>query len=384
MGGAASEHGSGPERSLHLAVGVLAGVVGGPATYGQRLVRALAELRDAERLRITVLTDRTEAFADIPGCEVLHLPMSGGLDRLRWQYWALPRALRRLAPDVYHDTKNALPRGLPCAGVVTIHDLAYHVVPESFGWASRRFLARATAGAARRAQRLVVPSEATASDVRRFYPDAADKLRVALHGIDPPGELAAEDAATRRRALGLPARYVLHVGTIQARKNVDLVVRGVRQLREAGHPDLRAVVVGRTGWLADRALQEIAADDTALRLEYLDDQNLAAVYQGACAFVSPSAYEGFGFTVADALAHGVPTVIADRSSLPEVCGPAALRLRELSAEAVCRSLGELLENPEMAAQLAAAGRARAAEFTWDRAAAAHLLAYREAQQIHGS
>src|SRR5690606_33554484 len=133
--------------------------------------------------------------------------------------------------------------------------------------------------------------------------------------------------------LGVPERYVLHVGTLQARKNVDLLVRAVRALRAQGFPH-RAVLVGRRGWLAGPTLAEIERDDTAVWLGAVAGADLAALYAGADAFVSPSAYEGFGLAVGDALAAGVPTVVSPAGSLPEVCGDAAVRLPALEVDAI--------------------------------------------------
>ncbi len=365
---------------LHVAVSVLAGVTGGPATYGRRLIAALSKL--PEPLRISVLTDRPALFEGI-AAEVLDVPMRGGLDRLRWQHLAVPKALRRLRPDVYHDTKNALPARLSLPSVVTVHDLAYHTVPRTFGTFSRLFLRRATADAARRASVLVVPSRATADDIARFYPAAAPKVAVVPHGIDKATLVTAEQLAAVRARLRLPARYVLHVGTVQARKNVDLLVQAVRLLRAQGLPH-RVVLVGRQGWLARTALAEIRRDDTSLWLGPIDSRDLAAIYAGAEAFVSPSAYEGFGFSVGDALAAGVPTVISDCSALPEVCGDAAVRLSALSAAAIAAALGPLLRDPHERARLAAAGRARAATFTWQAAAEGHRAAYVRAASGRGN
>jgi len=361
----------------HVAISVLCGTTGGPATYGRRLVSALCERDD---VRVTVLSDRPDMFAE-PRCDVVDLPMRGGLDRLRWQYVALPRALRRLRPDVYHDTKNALPRRLPCPAVVTVHDLAYHTVPETFGVASRLFLARATKHAVRRAGAVVVPSEATADDLRRIHPQSKGRVHVVPHGIDPspaPPAARVDEVIARLR---VPEPYVLHVGTVQARKNVDLVVKGVRALRRRGMPH-RALIVGRRGWLSERAFAEIERDDTARWLEHVAHDDLVALYHRASAFVSPSAYEGFGFAVADALAAGVPTAIADVSSLPELCGDAAVRLSALTADAVADALTELLTE-EVPHPLAARGRARAAGFTWRRSAEGHVRAYRAAAGLPG-
>jgi len=360
---------------LHAAIAVLCGPTGGPATYGRRLVQSLAALGDPD-LELTVLTDRPGEFA-AGTVRVVDLPMRPGLDRLRWQYVALPRALRRVRPQVYHDTKNALPFGLCCPAVVTVHDLACRTVPGTFGRWSRLFLRLATQDAVRRARAVVVPSAATARDVARFHPAAASRVHVVPHGIDPATPVAARQLAEVRARLGLPAAYVLHVGTLQARKHVEFVVQGVRALRREGLPH-RAVLVGRSGWLADAALREIAADDTAVWIEHVAAADLPAVYAGAAAFVSPSAYEGFGFAVADALAAGVPAIVADNSSLPELCGDAALRLDGLSGAAVAAALRLVLGDPGLGARLGELGRQRAARFSWRASAAGHARAYRAA------
>lgn len=360
---------------LHVAIGAVAGTTGGPATYAIRLAAALARRDD---LRVTVLTDAPERFA-AAGTAVLHVPMRGGLDRLRWQYFAMSRAVRRLAPDVYHDTKNAMPFGVRAARVVTVHDLAYYTVPETFPWASRTFLRTATTHAVRRAACVVVPSQATADDVASVYRTPSSRLVVAPHGIDAfarPGDAALREARVR---LGLPERFVLHVGTLQSRKNVDLVVAGVRKLRERGE-SLRVVVVGRLGWHAERTLAELRRDDTALWLPHLSAADLAACYALAEAFVSPSAYEGFGLAVADALAAGLPTVIADVSSLPELCGDAAVRLPRLDADAVAATLATLLGDLPRLAELRRRAVDRAARFSWAASAARHAEAYHLARR----
>lgn len=360
---------------------VLCGTTGGPATYGRKLVGALAATNE---VRLSVLTDRADLFAEELGSqadatvELVNLPMRGGIDRLRWQHLAVPKALRKLQPDVYHDTKNALPRRLCCPAVVTVHDLAYYTVPKSFGFASRMFLRMATRDAVRRAKAIVVPSRATAGDLSKFFPNSADRTHVVPHGIEPPPEIAAAASDEAAARLALPEHYVLHVGTIQARKNVDLVVQAVRQLRASGLPH-RAVIVGRRGWLSERAFAEIDRDDTAHWIEYVNDDDLAVCYARAAAFVSPSAYEGFGFAVADALAAGVPTAVANISSLPELCGDAAILLADCHANAIADALGEILRDLDRSQQLRQLGRQRAASFTWQACADGHLRAYQSAR-----
>lgn len=358
---------------MHVALGALCGTTGGPATYAGRLAAALAERSD---LRVTVLTDRPERFAGLRA-GVVEVPCAGGADRLLWQHLRLPRALRALRPDLYHDTKNALPWRCAIPAVVTVHDLAYWRCPATFTLAARTFLRSATAHAVRRAQAVVVPSAWTARDLVAIHPRCVPRVHVVPHGIAGPA--APEPAVLARLGAQLAGAlpFVLHVGTIQARKHVDLLVRAVRLLRARGLPH-RLVLAGRRGWRAEQAFAEIRRDDTALWLGEVDAAELAALYQLADAFGAPSGYEGFGFTVAEAMAAGLPVVVADNSSLPEVVGDAGVRVAEPGAEAFAAALEGVLRDRACATALGAAARARAAGFPWARCADGTVAAYRAA------
>jgi len=354
---------------MHVALGALSGVTGGPATYALRLAEALALRGD---VRVTVLTDRPERFAGVSTVEV---GGARGLGRIPWQHVRLPRALRAVRPDLYHDTKNALPWRLDVPAVVTVHDLAHLRCPGTFGLASRLFLRLSTADAVKRARIVVVPSESTARDLAELLPASSGKVRVVPHGIAPHRPPSGEALARMRARVGGP--FVLHVGTIQKRKNVDLLVRAVRLLRAEGLPH-RAVLAGRRGWRSDAAFSEIARDDTATWLGEVGTDDLKALHALADAFCSPSGYEGFGFTVAEAMAAGVPVVAARNSSLPEVVGEAGVLLDALTPEAVAAALYPLLSDPDRRRELGVAGKARAATFTWERAAEGTVKAYLEA------
>lgn len=355
---------------MHVALGALSGVTGGPATYAVRLAEALAARGD---VKLTVLTERPERFE---GVAVVEVRGAGGLGRIPWQHVRLPRALRAVRPDLYHDTKNALPCRLEVPAVVTVHDLAHVRCPETFGFASRLFLRVSTADAVRRARIVIVPSESTARDLAELLPASKGKVRVVPHGISPHRP-PSEEALARVRARVGEGPFVLHVGTIQKRKNVDLLVRAVRLLRAEGLPQ-RAVLAGRRGWKSDAAFREIARDDAALWLGETGADDLAALHALADVFCSPSGYEGFGLTVAEAMAAGVPVVASRNSSLPEVVGDAGVLLDALTPEAIAAALRALLLDPDRRRRLGAAGAARAATFTWERAAEGTARAYREA------
>lgn len=344
-----------------IGIGVLGGVVGGPASYGLRLAKALVEGGHA----VTLFTDTPDRGP--PGVSSVHVPMRGGIDRIRWQYLALGRALRDRPVDIFHDTKNALPlrRRQPCA--VTVHDLAHVHCPETFGRGSRWFLGAATGHAVRRADAVIVPSEATARDVRAHWPAHAGKVHVVLHGIDPANRADPAECRALRDDLGFDGPFVLHVGTVQARKNLPLLCAAVARLRAAGSP-VRLVAAGRLGWKAGPSEAALRETDGVHWLGAVSPERLRALYAEAAMFCSPSAYEGFGFTVADALAAGLPTIVSGISSLPEVVGDAGVVLPSLEIDALATAIRGVHEDPARAAQLGHAARRRAGEFTWQRAA----------------
>lgn len=256
-------------------------------------------------------------------------------------------------------------RGRPF--VLTVHDLTHDVMPELLPTrddvaARRRLLAA-------RAARIIAVSEHTRRDViERLGVDPA-KVDVVHHGFGW--------AAPPAPPPPLPERYLLYTGTRFAYKNWAFFVEAIAPLlRDV--PDLHLVCVGapfsaeerahvgRLG-LADRVVPAVVREGA-----------LRAVYAGAVAFAYPSLYEGFGIPVLEAFAEGCPAVLARASSLPEVGGEAALYFDPRDAASIRDALARLLGDPALRAELVARGRARVAEFTWERACAATAETYRRA------
>ena len=347
---------------MRVALHVVAGPLGGPRTYGIALARALARRDD---LDLTVLTDRPEAF---PGIRSVKLPRMRPLA----DHVVAPTVLQRLKPDVYHNTKNALPFVVPCPTVVTVHDLAYHHFPETFSRAARIYLRAHTVHAVRRASRVVAVSEHARRDLIETLKVPEHKVAVAHNGV----AASFRDAPVPEPRADLPRPYVLSVGTIQARKNLDVLVDAIDLVRTRYGLEVELAIAGRRGWRTeafDRALER-----TPVRLlGVVDDADLPGLYAHAAAFVQPSSYEGFGLTAAEAMVMGAPVIAAEAGSLPEVVGDCALLVPPRDAQALAGALSRLLEDPQQARELAEAGRARAQRFTWEASAEAHVAVYRE-------
>jgi glycosyltransferase involved in cell wall biosynthesis len=321
-----------------------------------------------------------------------------------WQQLLLPRRLRHGDVDLLWSPLLTLPLDCPVPGVATVHDLTVLLMPEAHRAKVRLSLLPFLAASLRRARRLVTLSRATAADLAFHYPASSEKVRVVYPGVDDefrPGD-AGEIAATREE-LSAPRGYLLYAGTLEPRKNVGALLDAWEGLAadDPSFPPL--VLAGPYGWgsraLARRiaalaatagaagtgpgpggrgGLAQGAAGGRLLALGRLDRAHLVRVFQAASLFVYPSLYEGFGLPPAEALACGVPAVVLDTSSLPEVVGDAGLLVPPGDAAELAAALSRLVADPGLAAELAARAPAQAARFRWERAAAEMEEVFREA------
>ncbi|HUO85979.1 MAG TPA: glycosyltransferase family 1 protein [Thermoanaerobaculia bacterium] len=298
-----------------------------------------------------------------------------------WQQTRLPARLAAGDVDLLWSPLATLPWRPPVPSVVTVHDLTALLFPEAHTarvrWSMLPFLARSLATA----RQVVAISQATAADVAVHFPEVRDRLRVVPNGVDrryrPAG---ADEVAAIRAGLGAPDGYLLAVGTLEPRKNLGTLLTAWEALAAADRAFPPLVLVGGAGW-ETRSFRRRLAELERRGLRHLgrvDDDRLLALYQGATAFAYPSLYEGFGLPVLEAMACGVPVVTSDVSSLPEIAGDAALLVDPRDASALARALRRLIDEPALAADLAARGRIRAAEFSWERTAAAMEDVFREA------
>ena len=343
-----------------------------------------------------------------------HLPEAGvAVERFaggRWRYEAWHRFRRpvvRTGGDLVHAPSLAVPPPGRRPLVVTVHDLAFRTHPECFPARGRTFHERGLALARAEAAAVIVPSEATAAEVRDAGFEAA-RVHVAHHGIDlrpltplePPGpdfpaasmnpmqhmhphwqpaegsmSIADPGDEGGTPVLGLePRSYVLFVGTVEPRKGVDVLLAAHAALRRTGRPDLRLVIAGPPGWGETPALD----GPGVVAPGRIDEVTLDALYRGAAALAVPSRSEGFGLPALEAMARGCPVLASDAGALPEVLGDAGLLVPAGDADALAGALDRLLSDDALATSLGAAGHRRAAGFTWSACVAAHLVAYHAA------
>ena len=289
---------------------------------------------------------------------------------LRYEAWHRLRRPEVRAPgQLVHATSLAVPPPGSRPLVVTVHDLVFLRQPTLLTPRGVAFHRRGLDLARREAAVVVVPSEFGRNDLL----DAGfeeERVVVAPHGVAPPTLPGPGVGAATLASRGVHPPFVLFVGTIEPRKGVAELLAAHAALR-SDSPELGLVLAGPPGWGPAPALPAPGV----VSLGGVDDATLDALYRAAVALALPSRYEGFGLPVVEAMARGCPVVVSDAACLPEVAGGAGVVVPAGDADALAGALRRLIDDEGFRQGRAAAGAARAADFTWTASAAAHARAY---------
>jgi glycosyltransferase involved in cell wall biosynthesis len=370
-------------RNLRIAIdcSAIPAQMAGAGVYTYELVRALAEL---PRKHSFVVFARAGLFDDLVKQRKLHLvridPRSRAL-RLGWEQAVLPLLLRRHRVDVLHSPHHHTPLLLPPPRpkrVVTVHDVTFLLLPGRYPTARRLYMEGLTRAAVRVADAIITPSQAVRGDLVRTLGVSRERIVAIPEAASPryaPAS-AAEQARIRER-YGLPARFVLSVGSREPGKNRARLLRAMALLRERG-VDCTLAIAGQPAWdyETETALVErLKLGERARFLGYVAARDLPALYSAATAFAYPSLYEGFGLPVLESMACGTPVVTSNVGGTAEVAADAALLVDPRDTNALAEALERLLTDDTLRMLLRVRGMKRAAQFSWERTARETLLLY---------
>jgi glycosyltransferase involved in cell wall biosynthesis len=357
----------------------------GNESYAVNLIEALAQIDNVNDYTLYVTT--IEAYnrfhrrwpnfkvqTTLPHTPLIRIPLT------------LSAELRKHPVDVLHVQFTA-PPFCPCPAVVSIHDLSFEHLPQTFNRRSRTQLRLTVRHSARRAAHILSLSEHTRRDIIDTY--KIDPVRVTAIPLAAPAHFCPvtddKELQRVRHTYGIEGDYVLSVGSIQPRKNLVRLIKAYASLRgiqaESNFPKL--VLAGKCGWLYDetlRALEESGLRESIVLTGYVPESDLPALYSGAVCFVYPSYFEGFGLPPLEAMKCGTPVIVGNRTSLPEVVGDAGLQVDPFDVAAIGGAMGQLIDNPELRRQLSIKGRDRAEMFDWRETARRTLQVYERVVQ----
>ena len=282
-------------------------------------------------------------------------------------------SFKRLVPDaaLFHSTEHLLFPLNDTPSVLTVHDLIFKVYPDYHKPLNLAYLNRAVPLFCRRAGAIIAVSEATKSDIVEQYGISPAKIEVvyeaaAAHFKPPTPEII----GAVRRKLNLPTRYLVHLSTIEPRKNLDRLLDAFLAIRQA-IPNLHLVLAGGRGWLYDDFFERISSqglDDMVHSLGWVDDEDLPAVLAAADLAVQPSLYEGFGLPILEHMASGQVVAASNSASHPEVGGEAAAYFNPLDVAEMTAVILRLLNDEQEYAKRRELGLVQARQFSWEKTA----------------
>jgi glycosyltransferase involved in cell wall biosynthesis len=354
----------------------------GTEGYSLHIIRSLIEQGQGHRFRLY--------FRDEPDPNLIDPDERVEIQVIRrprlWTHSGLGPTVRRQRPDVLFVPSHVVP--WPNVGgpsVFTAHDLGYRHYPEKHPLPARAYLDWSTRHSANIATRVIAVSHATAHDLTQLNRTPADKIRVVHSGVDPQLQPVTDQGRIHalRDRLGIEGPFVLHVGSLQPRKNLSRLIEAFSQIKDVV-PGLTLVLAGRRGWGYQPIFDRISQLRVAERVRvtgYVPDEDLSTLYSAASVYAFPSLYEGFGFPALEAMACGTPVVCSNVSSLPELTGDAALSFAPTDVTGMANALRRVLTDPALHAQLVERGKQRANQFTWEAAGRETLDVLEEAANV---
>lgn len=356
--------------------------LGGNESYAVNLIESLAQIDSTNNYTLYVTTNEArdrfhnrwpnfKVRSTLPHTPLIRIPLT------------LSAELRKNPVDVLHVQFTA-PPFCPCPVVVSIHDLSFEHLPQTFNRRSRTQLRLTVRHSARRAARILALSEHTRRDIIETYGINEDHVKAIP--LAAPDHFApvhdTEELQRVRHNYGIDGEYILSVGSIQPRKNLARLIKAYASLRGDGSVDKlpQLVLAGKCAWLYDetlRALDNSGAKEAVVLTGYVPEGDLPALYSGALCFVYPSYFEGFGLPPLEAMKCGAPVIVGDRTSLPEVVGEAALMVDPFDVEAIGAAIKRVIKDSDLRKELSVKGQERANTFNWLETARRTLAVYKQ-------
>lgn len=298
-----------------------------------------------------------------------------------WRSWKITNDIRLSGVDIYHGLSNELPIGIRKTGVksiVTIHDLIFLRHPEFYPYIDRKIYKIKFRYACTNADRIIAVSECTKRDIIAYYKIPAEKIDVIYQGCNPifATSYSQEEVNRIKHKYNLPEQFILNVGSIEARKNLLLIVKAMKQVAS----NVKLVAIGKSTLytqMVNEYIQQNNLQDRVIIRSDISNEDLPKIYQAATIFAYPSFYEGFGIPIIEALSAGVPVIAAKGSCLEEAGGEHSIYVDPNDEKEVAEKINLLLNNPTLRHEISLKGKQYVTRFSEENQANELLAVYKK-------
>ena len=269
--------------------------------------------------------------------------------------------------DIYHFFNFTIPKNIKGKVINTIYDTVFISAPETMG--DRKELEEYKYGA-QKSDLIITISESAKNDIIKNLGVTEDKIEIVHPGIDLENysqKYEKEELERIRKKYNLPSEYILYLGTIEPRKNIERTIKAFIKYKKEVKDDLKFVIVGGKGWKYDNIMKLIESMGTDIILTgYIDEEDKVPIYKLAQIFVFPSLYEGFGMPILEAMASGTPVITSNISSMPEVAGNAGMLVDPFNENEIFEAYKKILSDDELKKEMVQKGLEQAKKFEWKK------------------
>ncbi|OGL46525.1 MAG: hypothetical protein A2161_22030 [Candidatus Schekmanbacteria bacterium RBG_13_48_7] len=303
------------------------------------------------------------------------------ITELGWTRWGLPVFLNNQKIDLYHTSSMVVSAAISCALITTVLDLTPVLFSETHDWKWVWYFRQILNKNCATSTVIIVPSENTRADLFEFLKPPRPPIKVIPLGIDDrfflPGEYVIKRIEKVKNRFGIARPYIFSVGTLEPRKNYDLLIDAFQDAHERELKDYNLVICGAAGWKYKPILSKMRKyHDSVIYTGSVDDEELRLLYRGAALFVYPSLYEGFGLPPLEAMASGCPVIASDTSSLKEMLQGSSVLFSPTNREHLKTAMIQVLQDDDMQKKLIKNGLNCAGKYRWENTAYETLQVYK--------
>jgi glycosyltransferase involved in cell wall biosynthesis len=294
-----------------------------------------------------------------------------------WTLFGLSKQLAASKLNVFFSPTHYLPLRISVPSVISILDVSYLYFPNLFKRKDLYQLKFWGKYSIKKADKIITISESSKSDIIKAYRVKEDKISVVYPGIKQMVGISFMDKKELKNKFGIDKEFILFVGTLQPRKNVERLIEAFSKIKQK---DLRLVIIGKKGWQFEKILQAPQKFGVLERVSFLqniEDNDLPSFYKNALFFILPSLYEGFGLPVLEAMQYDCPVITSNVSSLPEVGGVAALYINPENVDDIKEKMEKLAQDDKLREELIKKGKEQVKKFSWEKTASETLKVLEE-------